>query len=252
MLGTRSGVLGLAEVQRNRFALGSLPGKTLVVATEQPSDYLKSTHIINSIISGEETPVEKKYKDAFTIVPTAKLCWAMNDLPRVSDANSGLFRRVKVVTFPLLKPKVDTELKKKIRSEGAGILNWALEGLRTLRERGCFEIPACVSEATKEFQKTNDVPALFVEEACIASEGEKIQASKLYDAYKEWCFINGHKPQSSTSISGEWQRLGYTKKTVNGRKYYQGLKLNLEWVSEHDLASTLKYGGVCNPIWKKF
>jgi putative DNA primase/helicase len=235
MLGTRSGVLGLADVQRNRFALAGLPGKTLVVASEQPSDFIKSTHIINSIISGEEIPVEKKFKDAFLITPKAKICWAMNDLPRVGHANSGLFRRVKVVTFPKLKKQADPELKTKLKAEGAGILNWALEGLRTLRERGSFEIPACVSEATKEFQKTNDVPALFVEEACIASAEEKVQSSTLYDSYKAWCEINGHKPQSSTSISDEWKRLGYTKKTINGRKFYQGLKLNLAWVYEHGL-----------------
>lgn len=240
MLGPRSGGLGLADVQSNRFALGSLLGKTLVVATEQPSDYIKSTHIINAIISGEEIMIEKKFKDRFPIVPKAKVCWAMNDLPRVGDANSGLFRRVKVVTFPERKTQTDPGVKEKIKTEGSGILNWALEGLRTLRERGCFEIPACVSEATEEFQKTNDVPALFVEEACIASKEEQIQSSTLYNAYKRWCEINGHKHQSNTSISGEWKRLGYTKKTINGRKFYQGLKLNREWVEEHHPLTDLK------------
>jgi phage/plasmid-associated DNA primase len=36
MLGKRAGLLGLADVQRSRFALADLPGKTLVAAAESP------------------------------------------------------------------------------------------------------------------------------------------------------------------------------------------------------------------------
>jgi len=183
MLGARAGVLGLADVQRSRFALADLPGKTLVVATEQPSDFIHSAHVINAIISGEEIMVEKKFKDAFSVVPRAKICWAMNGLPRVGDANSGLFRRVKVVTFLRLGTKPDPKIKKQIGAEAAGIMNWALVGLRRLRERGHFEIPSCVREATDEFQRTNDVQGLFIEEACLTGdEAKKVQASKAHEA----------------------------------------------------------------------
>ena len=203
-----------------------------MVATEQPSDFINATHIINAIISGEEIPVEKKFKDAFLITPTAKICWAMNDLPRVGDANSGLFRRVKVVSFPKFEGEPDREMKGKIKAEGAGILNWALEGLKRLRERGGFEIPACVREATEDFQKTNDVPALFVEEVCLIDDAAKVQSSKLYEAYAHWCKTNGHKPRSSTSVSSDWVRLGFEKKTLNGRSFYYGLEVNPKWIGE--------------------
>ena len=234
MLGTRAGVLGLAEVQRNRFALASLPGRTLVAATEQPSDYISSTHILNAIISGEEIMVEKKFKDAFPVTPRAKICWAMNDLPRVGEANSGLFRRVKVVSFPDLMVEPDRGLKSRIRAEAPGILNWALAGLRRLKERGDFKIPFCVKEATANFQKTNDIPALFVEEACVRSNDDQVQAQVLYEAYRDWCDKSGHKPQSSTSISRDWNRLGFEKKIINGRKFYQGLSVDRTWFSEQD------------------
>nr|MDP9486628.1 phage/plasmid primase, P4 family [Actinomycetota bacterium] len=179
MLGPRAGLLGLADVQRSRFALANIPGKTLVVATEQPSDFVNSTHVINALISGEELSVEKKFKDSYSVVPRAKICWAMNELPRVGDANNGLFRRVKVVAFPRLETSPDPTIKRKIRHEGAGILRWALEGLGQLRERGGFEIPDSVLEATNEFRKTNDVPGLFVRDACSVSPAAKVRAAKL-------------------------------------------------------------------------
>jgi putative DNA primase/helicase len=228
MLGHRAGILGLADLERSRFTLADLPGKTLVVASEQPSSYLASTNTLNAIISGELIQVERKYRDPFTVIPRAKVCWAMNELPRVADANSGLFRRVKVVTFPALaENERDPKIKRAIETEGAGILNWALEGLWRLEKRGHFEVPAGVEDATKQFRENNDVPALFVEDRCIQGADLKVQASQLYTEYKEWCLENGHRPMSSTRLADDWARLGFEKTASNGRRFYRGLALRL-------------------------
>ena len=228
MLGHRAGLLGLAEIERNRFALADLPGKTLVVASEQPSSYLASTNVLNQIISGEPLQVERKYRDPITIVPRCKVAWAMNELPRVADANSGLFRRVKVVKFPVLPPdERDPEIKRDIEGEGAGILNWALEGLEQLQKRGRFDVPAGVEEATTQFRENNDVPALFVADKCIIDADAREKASALYSEYRQWCEDNGHRPQSSTRLADDWQRLGFERKRIKGSSYYQGVRVRL-------------------------
>ncbi len=227
MLGHRAGVLGLADLERSRFTLADLPGKTLVVASEQPSSYLASTNTLNAIISGEPLQVERKYRDPVTVVPRAKVCWAMNELPRVADANSGLFRRVKVVAFPELpEDQRDPEVKRLIETEGAGILNWALEGLHRLTERGYFEIPEGVQEATTQFRTNNDVPALFVEDRCIKGSGFEVQASKLYREYRFWCEENGHRPLSSTRVADDWRRLGFERERTRAGTIYRGLQLD--------------------------
>jgi P4 family phage/plasmid primase-like protien len=227
MLGHRAGILGLADLERSRFTLADLPGKTLVVASEQPSSYLASTNTLNAIISGEPIQVERKYHDPFTVIPKAKVCWAMNELPRVADANSGLFRRVKVVTFPELpEDQRDPQIKRHIEQEGAGILNWALEGLRRLKDRGHFEVPAGVADATKQFREHNDVPALFVEDRCIKELDAEVQAAKLYREYRYWCEENGHRPQSSTRLADDWRRLGFERKRTMTGTIYQGLRVD--------------------------
>jgi putative DNA primase/helicase len=227
MLGHRAGILGLADLEKSRFTLADLPGKTLVVASEQPSAYLASTNTLNAIISGEPIQVERKYRDPFTVIPRTKVCWAMNELPRVADANSGLFRRVKVVGFPKLpEDKRDPEIKQLIEQEGAGILNWALEGLNRLNQRGHFEVPAGVLDATKQFRENNDVPALFIEDRCIRGAGFEMPAARLYREYKYWCEENGHRPQSSTRVAADWQRLGFERKRTMSGTVYQGLKLD--------------------------
>jgi putative DNA primase/helicase len=226
MLGHRAGILGLADLERSRFTLADLPGKTLVVASEQPSSYLASTNTLNAIISGEPIQVERKYRDPFTVIPRAKVCWAMNELPRVADANSGLFRRVKVVAFPALaEDERDPKIKHAIETEGAGILNWALEGLRRLKKRGHFEVPAGVEDATKQFRENNDVPALFIEDRCVRGTDSEVPSAKLYREYKYWCEENGHRPQSSTRIAADWQRLGFERKRTMSGTVYQGLRV---------------------------
>ena len=63
--------------------------------------------------------------------------------------------------------------------------------------------------ATEEFKRTSDVPKMFVEEACVASEVCESKPQSLYDAYRHWCLVNGHKPMSSTAVAKEWARLGF-------------------------------------------
>ena len=229
MLGKRVVTLGLANIEQSRFSLGNLAGKTLAVATEQPAIYMQATHILNAIISGEILEVERKFRDPVNMRPYAKIIWAMNDMPRVPDAANGLFRRVKVIKFPPIPEKDrDPRIKEAIKTEGAGILNWALEGLRRLRARGRFEIPECVKSATADFQRHNDIPALFVEECCLTGPDYKTQANTLYQTYKKWCEDSGHKPMSSTSLAGEWERLSFEKYSANGRHYYRGVGVLLE------------------------
>ena len=210
-----------------------MPGKTLVVATEQPSDFISVTHRLNAIISGEEVPVERKFRPAYSVTPTAKLLWAMNDFPHVKDANDGLFRRVKVVEFPERgEEDRDEAVKKAITTEGAGILVWALEGLYALKERGGFEIPESVRAATEEFRLANDVTRMFVEEACVATDAEGLeeQAQDLYDAYRHFCVITGHKPMSMKSVAKEWKRLGFDDRPLHGRTVYTGVKVDRAWI----------------------
>jgi putative DNA primase/helicase len=235
-LAPKAGLLGLADIQRSQFALADLPGKTLVVATEQPADYIKSTDVLNTVISGEAIRVEQKYKAAYTVIPRAKILWAMNDLPRVKDSNSGLFRRVKVVPVPKLRVEPDRKLKEKIGAEAPGILNWALKGLSRLRGRGHFELPGIVREATEGFKEANDVVGAFVKAACVVRDSPdcEVQAARLYEAYRHWSRLNGHRPLSSTAIAAEWRRLGFGDRSLNGRKLYTGLKVDERWLAAQD------------------
>jgi putative DNA primase/helicase len=225
MLGHRAGRLGLRDIEQSRFGLTGIQGKTLLVASEQPNLYLQSTDILDALISGEPVTVDRKYREPQTIRPVAKIVWAMNDLPRIGNSTSGIFRRVKVVRFPDPTGNPNPMVKEIIKTEGAGILNWALDGLNRLQNRGSILVPGSVAAATQEFQDQNDVPALYVAENCTVGPNESVRAGDLYADYKLWCESNGHKPLFSTRMAGEWQRLGFRKAKDNKGTYYAGVSL---------------------------
>jgi putative DNA primase/helicase len=233
MLGARAGVLGLRAIERSRFALAEIPGKTLLVATEQPAGYTESTDILNALISGDKMEVERKYRDAYYVYPKAKLLWAMNALPRVADPNDGLFRRIHVIDMePIPLSQRDPQIKERIKTEGAGIFNWAVEGRVRLNARGRFEVPGAVRAATEDYRATNDVPAAFVADVCATDPDLSERAHPLYEAYRRWCLATGHRPQSETSMAKEWQRLGYEKYASGGRSRYRGISVRLDALEE--------------------
>jgi P4 family phage/plasmid primase-like protien len=228
MLGERAGVLGLAEIEKSPFAVAKLIGKTLVTAAEQPAGFVSCHHVLNAIISGEMIQVERKYQNPYDIVPRAKIAWAMNETPRIPSGAEGLFRRVEVIKFTgISKSDRDPALKEGIKGEGAGILNWALEGLQRLRSRGNFAVPAKVEQDTEEFRQINDIPGLFVAERCLRDPEASEAASELYKEYKFWCEENGHRRLSSTRVAEDWQRLGFERYRSKGTTRYRGVRVRL-------------------------
>jgi len=230
MLGARVCLLGLSDIEKSRFALTNLPGKTLAISTEQPGGYVAAAQMLNAIISGESITVDRKFRDPVTIIPRAKIAWALNELPRIGSEGVGLFRRVKVLEFPAIPEKDrDPQVKESVKLEGAGILNWALQGLERLRQRGRFDVPQGVQVATRRFQEANDIPATFVAECCLTGTNPtddrpyRTQSSALYQAYSQWCKDNGHKPASATSVAEDWRRLGFEKYLKKGKAWWRGV-----------------------------
>lgn len=228
MLGERAGMLGLAEIQRSRFALCNIPGKTMLFATEQPTGATYATNIINRIISGETITVEKKHKDQFDIIPRAKICWAMNNLPTVTDVTDGIFRRVKIIEFMPREGDVIPEIKEEIAREGAGILNWALEGLARLQHRLSFEIPESVSAASANYERNSDYTALFISECCELDKEYREKSGTLFSRYKEWAAdirLERTMVKSLVALAEDWRRLGFHRVESSGYTYWEGIRL---------------------------
>ena len=221
-----AGVLSLKDISQSRFALTKLPGRRLLTAAEQPTGYMDCSDTLNAIVSGDTINVEAKFKEAYDFRSVAKVAWAMNEPPRLSSAADGLFRRVQILELlPMSKAERDPAVKRGILGEGPGILAKLVQALRRLVARGDFDYPPEVVRANEEFQRSNDVASLFVEERCATGGRLRVRGGAIYEAYRNWCDSNGYKPKNSRNVAEDWRRLGFAHKTINGRGYWIGVDL---------------------------
>jgi putative DNA primase/helicase len=75
-----------------------------------------------------------------------------------------------------------------------GILSWALDGLDRLTRQGRFTEPKSSLDSILALQDLVSPKAAFVRDCCEVGIGYEISVAGLFDAWKVWAEINGHRP----------------------------------------------------------
>jgi P4 family phage/plasmid primase-like protien len=228
--GNRAAGLSLTDLERSPFALENFVGKTLLTATEQPGTFIRYVDLLNKIISGEEIQINRKNKPILDVRSTAKILWAMNRTPQIREEGSGFFRRIHPITFHPFEGKKNPGIKERIvRLEGPGILAWAVEGLKRLRERDAFEVPDTVKDAMEGFELNNDPAAQFLNELCEKGEDYSTSFPELHEVYTAWCKLYGYKAKAKNTASEDWRRLKVGEGRSKKARYW---KLRIDKESE--------------------
>jgi P4 family phage/plasmid primase-like protien len=222
IMGTRAAGLSMTDLERSPHALQNIVGKTLLTATEQPGSYIKYADVLNKIISGEVVQINPKNKPIIDYRSTAKILWAMNKTMQIREGGSGLFRRIHPITFPAFEGKADPTVKERIVDfEGPGILAWAAEGLKRLKERGGFDVPESVRAAMVDYEYENNPVAQLLGELCEHDEQQETSKDWLYHVYKAWAQNAGYKPLNKNNLSTELKRLKVKEGRKNKMRYWK-------------------------------
>ncbi len=192
-----------------QFGLTGLVGKKVNLIDEISGNYFES-NVIKALISGEKLSAEIKYRpEPLEFFPSTKLIFSVNELPKINDTTPGLYRRFIIVPFnKTYVNNPDLTLEDKLTEELPGILNWAIEGLKSLRAEGRF------SESKKNFDmmnifKMDNSPLVEFLQANYepAPKGEEskytIPSAQLYSEYKNYCLDNGYKHKSLANFTRE-------------------------------------------------
>jgi putative DNA primase/helicase len=153
--------------------------------------------------------------------PTHKLVIAGNHKPEITDMSLGMWRRVLLVPFERVIPATarDLGLLEKLKREGAGILNWALAGLRAYQQGG-LQTPAKVAGATAAYREEQDILGEFLAEKCDTGGGLWTAKRALYSTYVFWANENGYKPLAQGRLTRRLNERGLPlasdKRTVKG------------------------------------
>lgn len=215
-----------APIQRlgSKRALAELHGKLLLSSSEIDENAVLDDGILKQIVSGDTIEAERKYEHPFTFTPCARIMLATNHLPKLRDVTHAFFRRLVMIEFNriFLAEEMDMNLSAKLKAELAGIFVSAVNGLRSLRERGEFIVPQSSVIASEKYREESDVTELFVNDAIQAAvgEGKGMRPVALYDLYTRWCKAFRLEADNRFTFGKHISQLGFQKTRSNGNDYW--------------------------------
>ncbi|EAG5019689.1 DNA primase [Listeria monocytogenes] len=211
--------------------IARLHGARFVTTTEPNEGVRLDEGLVKQLTGGDKVTARHLYKDEFEFTPEFKIWMATNHKPIIRGRDDGIWRRLHLVPFTVKIPdaKVDKQLKYKLRRELTGILNWAVEGFLKWQREG-LGMPKAVENASSEYKSEMDVITAFIEDCCDVREGEKVNAKKMYETYRDWAKENGQYLMSSTKFGKEIGMKFEKKRDKKGYKY-TGICLNDEYFS---------------------
>ncbi len=199
--------------QSKTFALGGLINKLANIVSEMNEVSKTSEGLLKSIVSGELISIDRKYREPISYRPTARLTFATNVLPRITDRSDGFPRRLILIPFEkqfLEESKQDrrlSSLKFWIESgELSGVFEWALQGLKLLKEKGSFEIPSKVQEAIDNYVTQSNPTFDYLKTHYTYSKDKVFSKRDAYSDYKGWMGTNGFNPLNANNFANEVRR----------------------------------------------
>ncbi|MBX3727535.1 MAG: hypothetical protein KF823_16675, partial [Xanthomonadales bacterium] len=218
--------------------LARLPGRRLALASEpEASDRLSET-VVKTITGGDRLVARALYGEPFEFVPSFKLVLLSNVRPTIRGQDEGIWRRIILVPFTQVIPPASrrgkNELIAELRQEGAGILNWMLDGLLMFREQG-LAIPEPVRLATDAYRAESDPIGQFIAAATEPDPHGRVTATRLFHVFCDWCRANAVDPGSQTRFGRRMGDLSYRKETINV-VYYVGLRIVREQFGDQPAA----------------
>lgn len=185
--------LSLQRISKSdKFGLASLKDKMINVYDDLSSSDLSDSGGFKIATGGGHITAEHKFGDSFQFVTYAKNIFATNHIPNVKDIDDdAYYDRWIPIQFDnqVEKDKQDNFLGDKLvtKEEMSGLLNWALEGLNNLLEKGIFSYNKDSIEIKRIMQRQNNPLISFVEDVLHQKDGNKISKEVMYKIYSNWC-----------------------------------------------------------------
>jgi P4 family phage/plasmid primase-like protien len=197
---------------------------------------------IKALITGETVSVRRKNKTDVFVAFAIPTLWTTNALPRARDASDAIYNRALVIEmFKVVSEDEATAVMESLgvsadstladfvfEREGPGILNWALDGLKRLRERRRFIIPDAVHAAGQRFKDDNNPVGQFARSYLEKNERSRISRADLR------CALHG------------WQREeeGDSARAMGGRAFKERLKAACPWITESTTVGRRYWDGI--------
>jgi P4 family phage/plasmid primase-like protien len=178
--------------QEHPTEIAKLHGKRLAVAAETEEGARWNTARIKALTGGDMLTGRFMRNDFFDFVPTFQLIVSSNDKPSFGKVDEAIAGRLVIVPFlaTFIKEDADTTRKARLKEEGAGILQWMIDGCVEWQREG-LAVPDKLRQATEDYLAGADDIAVFVDDCCVLDLAAKVSSRELYGAFCTWCTDHG-------------------------------------------------------------
>lgn len=186
------------------------------ICNDMKTDVSGTESFFKAIVAGD--PINGCYKgeDFVDFRPFCKMVFSANRMLTAREVDYSFLRRFCFIQFPIKyvdEPREPNERKREpnitaeLLKELPGIFNWALQGLKALREQGRFTETGDQTQMVRELVVAANPLISFVED--VVGNGAPTWTARqnknyIYAQYNEWCRNTNTIPMSARSF---WPRL---------------------------------------------
>lgn len=219
----------------DKFAPFTTFGKLLNVSAEASELNARLEDRLKAYTGGDLITTDRKHRDLFQFLPTARLVVTTNNRPRVTDESGGFWRRMMLIPFRVQMPASEQDpmlADKLLAAEAEGILLWSMQGLRRLMRNNKFTEPASSIAAQEEYKRESSQIHQFVDEHIVQDKESHEQCGHVHEVYTAWAKKRMERPQPIAEFGKNLRRvipgLDTIQHRVGGKvvRSYLYIKLN--------------------------
>jgi len=220
-----------SNANAHETAIASIHGKRLLFTQEPPKGARLNTSRVKELTGGDAVSARRMREDFWSFIPECLFILSTNELPKVSETNEGIWRRVAVIPFvqKFADKTKNTKLAEELMTEAKGILAWMVEGAVAYLSAGSGQAlvkPKRCIEATKQYRSDEDIIGNWIADCAVieADPAKEVRASVVQESFKSWCDSNGARVGKGDLKRGlELRGVTTIKRSEN---YYLRLTLN--------------------------
>jgi putative DNA primase/helicase len=187
-----------------RDGLASLVGKRFIKASESGEGKRFDDALVKRVTGGDSVKTAKMYGDDFEYLPQYKIWLATNVEPKINGVDDGIWSRVLRVNFDHQVPESQRDVNlgaKIVAEELAGVLNWALAGLRDYLVSG-LHVPVAVTGAVTEYRHAQNplVDFLNAKYDRTGIPGDRVSAGEILKEYNDWARVARTRSLTASSL----------------------------------------------------
>jgi putative DNA primase/helicase len=200
--------------------IAMLRGARMVTASETEEGRSWAEARIKQMTGGDPITARFIRQDNFTFTPAFKLALIGNHNPRLKNLDDAVRRRFNLVPFlnKVEKQDQDRQLEQKLRGEGAGIMQWLVDGCLAWQSGGLAQ-PAAVREATEKYFSAQDLIGQWLVEFYVDDLSATTANGELFKSWMLYAQATGSEPGTQRALIEALERRGYelTRTNTKGR-----------------------------------